>query len=71
MARYYDGSWYLGTSGVSCLDAVAVNHRWQEGDKPIDTWQKAKIYFSQWHKGNFILMWENGRSFKCYNINIK
>lgn len=71
MARYENGFWSIGTSGCSYLDTVTVNHEWQEGKPPIDTWQKAKAYFSKWHKGHYILTWENGRSFKCYNINIK
>ena len=71
MSRVNDGTWSIGTSGVSYLDTVAVNHGWQEGKQPIDTWQKAKKYFSRWHKGTFILTWESKNSFKCYRIVIK
>lgn len=71
MSKHCSGLWSLGTSGCSYLDTVAVNHGWQEGKPPIDTWQKAKAFFAQWHRGRFILTWENGQSFKCYHINIK
>lgn len=65
--RYSHGTWSLGTSGVSYLDTVAVNH---EGCL-IDTWQKAKKWFARWHEGDFLLIWEDGRSFKVFNISIK
>ena len=65
--RYTHGMWSLGTSGVSYLDSVAVNH---EGET-MDTWQKAKRYFSRWHCGEYLLIWEDGKSFKVYRVNIK
>lgn len=65
--RYKHGTWSIGTSGVSYLDSVAVNHI----GELLDTWQKAKRYFSRWHCGKYILIWEDGKSFKVYNINIK
>ena len=64
--RYDHGWWSLGTSGVSYIDAVAVYHEGQV----IDTWQKAKKWFSKWHVGDFIIIWEDGKHFKVYHISI-
>ena len=65
--RYSKGTWSLGTSGVSYLDTVAVN----KDGRLLDTWQKAKRYFSKWHKGKFLLIWEDGKSFRVYNVELK